>query len=226
MFDQIAPNIHFRTSSSFDSNIGLISSNKKVVLVDTGTGMHSNDLRRDLKNLGVSFSDVTDIVLTHSHIDHIGGVVAILEESDPAIHLHKSEAEMINSGNMDLTLSSHFGVKLPPIRIDKMLEEGDTVRFGEVSLEVLHTPGHSLGCVCMFEKSLSLMFTGDTMFPGASFGRVDFPTGSPEDLVASLKRLSEIDFEIALPGHMYPIKHDASKSAGNSYRSARMMFRI
>ncbi|TFF68466.1 MBL fold metallo-hydrolase [Candidatus Thorarchaeota archaeon] len=226
MFEQIANSIFFRTSSSFDSNIGYISSGDRRALVDTGTGMHSDSVQRDLNRLGVSIEDITDILLTHSHIDHIGGVVGILKETNPTIHLHKSEAERINAGDMELTLSSHFGVKLPPMKIDNLLEEGDTVNLGDVTLEVLHTPGHSIGSICLFEKSQSLMFTGDTMFAGASFGRVDFPTGSPERLVASLKRLSEIDFEIALAGHMHPIKHNASRSAQSSYRSAKMMFRI
>jgi glyoxylase-like metal-dependent hydrolase (beta-lactamase superfamily II) len=226
MFEEFAPYIHFRTSNSFDSNIGLISTEDKKVLIDTGTGMHSESLQRDLDRLGTSFKDITDIVLTHSHIDHIGGVMAVLKESDPTIHLHKTEAEIINSGDMTLTLSSHFGVKLPPITIDNLLEEGDIITFGDVNLEVLHTPGHSLGSICLFEKSKSLMFTGDTMFPGGSFGRVDFPTGSPKQLVASLKRLSKINFEIALAGHLQPIRHDASRSARNSYQSAKMMFRI
>jgi glyoxylase-like metal-dependent hydrolase (beta-lactamase superfamily II) len=224
MFEEITNSIKFRRSSSFDSNIIWIGGNERQALVDTGTGMYHESLVKDLEKIGSSQQDITDIILTHSHIDHIGGVVPFLSENSPKIHLHRSEGNRINSGNMDLTLSDTFGVTLPQFRVDGLFDDKDTIDLGNVSLKVHHTPGHSSGCVCLEVLGESIMITGDTMFAGGSFGRVDFPTGDPKKLVKSLKKLSEMKFEVALPGHMQAVTHNANNAAEQSYRMAKRTF--
>jgi glyoxylase-like metal-dependent hydrolase (beta-lactamase superfamily II) len=93
-------------------------------------------------------------------------------------------------------------------------------------MEVLHTPGHSLGSICLRILDTGILITGDTLFPGGSFGRTDFPTGNERDLVESLRRISEMSFEIGLPGHMHAMKFNAQKSAYSSYKMAKSMFRM
>jgi glyoxylase-like metal-dependent hydrolase (beta-lactamase superfamily II) len=183
-------------------------------------------LDKDLQNFGSSLSKITDIVLTHSHIDHIGGVIPMVESGSPKIHLHKAEAEPINAGDMSQTLSDTFGVDLPPLKIEGILEEGSILKFGDIKMEVFHTPGHSLGSICLDIVGTGILITGDTLFPGGSFGRTDFPTGDERKLVDSLRRISEMDFEIGLPGHMHAMKHNAKQSALASYKMAKTMFRM
>ncbi len=132
----------------------------------------------------------------------------------------------INNGDMSQTLSDTFGVDLPTMKIQGILDEGTILDFGDVKMEVFHTPGHSLGSVCLDVKDTGILFTGDTLFPGGSFGRVDFPTGDAQKLVESLKRISEMEFDIAIPGHMNAMKYNAKKSAMNSYQMAKAMFRM
>jgi hydroxyacylglutathione hydrolase len=225
MMDKITESIYFLVSRSFDSNIGFISSGDHQVLIDTGTGLYASALEESLRAVGSSIDSVTDIVLTHCHIDHIGGVIPILKESSPRIYLHKAEAEPINRGDFTRTLASTFGAELPPFKIDEMLEEGSILNFGDVELRVFHTPGHSSGSITMEVTDERILFTGDTLFPGGSFGRVDFPDGNPSKLVASLKRISEMDFDIALPGHMNAMKFNAKQSAETSYRMAKSWFK-
>ena len=226
VFDKIADSIYFLVSRSFDSNITFIQSGDHHILIDTGTGMNYHALDKDLQNLGSSLSQLTDIILTHSHIDHIGGVIPILESGTPKIHLHKAEAEPINKGNMNQTLSDTFGVDLPPLKIEGILEEGTILEFGDIKMKVAHTPGHSLGSICLDILNTGILITGDTLFPGGSFGRTDFPTGDERALVESLKRISEMSFEIGLPGHMQAMKFNAKKSALASYKMAKTMFRM
>jgi hydroxyacylglutathione hydrolase len=225
MFRQISDNVYIRVSNSFDSNIIYINAGEKQLLIDAGTGMYSDTLNQDLMKIGSSVDVLTDIILTHSHIDHIGGVLPIIANASPTLHLHKSEGEMINSGDMRLTLSSTFGVELPSMRIDSLLEEGQELCLGDVCFKVYSTPGHSIGSICLHIEEQGILITGDTLFPGGSFGRVDFPTGSPQQLVASLKRITEWDFDIALPGHMNAITSNAKKHAESSYEMASSMFR-
>jgi len=226
VFDQISKSVYFLVSRSFDSNITFIRSDDYHILVDTGTGLYASSLERDLHDLGSSFSSVTDIILTHSHIDHLGGVIPILEVSSPKIHLHRAEAEPINRGDMSHTLGDTFGADLPPLKVESILDEGSILDFGEVKMRVYHTPGHSEGSIVMEIEHTGILLTGDTLFPGGSFGRVDFPTGSPEKLVESLKRISEMNFDIGLPGHMNAMKYNAKKSALTSYQLAKSMFRL
>ena len=81
------------------------------------------------------------------------------------------------------------------------LAEGGEIRFGEIRLRVLHTPGHTEGSVCLLGADDGLLFSGDTLFPGG-WGRVDFPGGDPEAMVASLARLSTLEDRLrVLPGH-------------------------
>jgi hydroxyacylglutathione hydrolase len=224
MLDQISDSIYFILSRSFDSNISYIKSGDHEVLIDAGTGLYTSALDKDLQTQGSSLESISDIVLTHCHIDHIGGVIPLLERGSPKIYLHKAEAEPINHGDMSHTLGNTFGVELPPFKINVLLEEGDWIDFGEVKLQVFHTPGHSEGSIVMQVEDSGILFTGDTLFPGGSFGRVDFPTGSPVKLVDSLKRISEMDFEIGLPGHMNAMKYNARLSALSSYQIAKNWF--
>lgn len=225
MFKQIADSIFFQVSNSFDSNIIFIDAGESKILIDTGTGMYADVLNHELGKIGSSLESITDIVLTHSHIDHIGGVPPILSRSSPKIYLHKSEADMINSGDMRLTLSDTFGVEFPKMRIEGILEEGKDLTLGDICFRIYSTPGHSIGSICLLIEDKGILVTGDTLFPGGSFGRVDFPTGSPKQLVDSLKRITEWDFVIALPGHMAAIVGDAKRHAESSYQMARSMFR-
>lgn len=220
----IADSIYFLESRSMDSNITFIKTGDRHILVDTGTGMNYYALDKQLQSLGSSISQITDIILTHSHIDHIGGVIPIVEEGNPRIHLHKAEAEPINRGDMSQTLAATFGVDLPPLKIESILEEGSILEFGDIKLEVYHTPGHSLGSICLMILDTGILITGDTLFPGGSFGRTDFPTGDEQALVESLRRITEMEFEVGLPGHMSAMKFNAKKSALASYQMAKSWF--
>ncbi|MHA2080897.1 MAG: MBL fold metallo-hydrolase, partial [Candidatus Thorarchaeota archaeon] len=127
MLDQIADSIYFILSRSFDSNITYIKSGDHEVLIDTGTGLYASALDKDLETQGASLESITDVVLTHCHIDHIGGVIPLLERGSPKLYLHKAEAEPINRGDMSHTLGDTFGADMPPFKIDVMLEEGDLI---------------------------------------------------------------------------------------------------
>ena len=227
MFELVAPGVYILVSRSFDSNIGFLDSGDRKVLIDTGTGVYYTQLDDALSKLGTSLSSITDVLLTHSHVDHIGGIVPLLKIGSPKIHLHKEEADRINSGDMSLTLADTFGADIPPTKIEGVLQEGDVLEIGDLKIKVLHTPGHSSGSVCFHLEEESIVFTGDTMFAEGSFGRVDFPTGDPAKIVASLKRLSELkNFTTALPGHMGPVRGNAIRSATSSYQMAKNWFNV
>ena len=133
--------------------------------------------------------DVRAIFLTHGHYDHVGGVAAPRKKyKDIPVYLHPEDA------GKDTEL-------MPTRALDPVTlwRDGDVVMVGELQVEVLHTPGHSAGSVTL--RCQDVLFTGDTLFT-QSVGRTDFPGGSQEALMASLKRLGELegDYQV-LPGH-------------------------
>lgn len=130
------------------------------------------------------------ILLTHAHFDHTGGVAELhAAHPDVPVFLHPADAARLGSQ------------VFPPIGVPTVpYGDGDVVKLGDLDIQVLHTPGHTPGGVCLLVGDA--LFTGDTLFQG-SMGRIDFEGGSYEDIMASLARLAHLpgDFHV-LPGHM------------------------
>ena len=130
------------------------------------------------------------ILLTHAHYDHTTGVAELHKAlPDVPVYLHPNDAARLGTP------------VFPPLGMEPTpYKDGDVVRVGGIDVQVLHTPGHTPGGVCLMAGDV--LFTGDTLFQG-SMGRTDLPGGSYEQIMASLARLARLpgDFQV-LPGHM------------------------
>ena len=136
------------------------------------------------------------IVSTHGHWDHVGDNAAVATATGAEIAVHPLDREWLIHPT---PLYAPF--EIPPSVPAVELAEGGVIRFGEIRLQVLHTPGHTPGSVCLQATDEGLLFSGDTLFAGG-WGRVDLPGGSAEAIVASLGRLAELEPIVAvLPGH-------------------------
>ena len=136
------------------------------------------------------------IVSTHRHWDHIGDNAAVSKVTGAAIAAHVLDRHGLEHPS---ALMAPFPI--PPSVPALDLAEGSAIRFGEIELAVLHTPGHTEGSVCLLADAERLLFTGDTLFAG-SWGRTDLPGGSDDQMVDSLARLSRLADELhVLPGH-------------------------
>ncbi|NMA86138.1 MAG: MBL fold metallo-hydrolase [Tissierellia bacterium] len=166
---------------------------KKGIVIDPGGDV--DDIMKKIEELDL---DIEYIVLTHGHGDHIGGVLELKSFIDVPVAIHKEDEYMLNNG--DSNLSSLMAMGTTELHADILLEEGDEISFGDLNAKVIHTPGHTPGGISI--KIEDNIFTGDTLFAG-SIGRTDFPGGSYEEIISSIKNKIIIysDDVILYPGH-------------------------
>jgi len=172
--------------------------------------------------LGKNDLTPVDVILTHGHADHIAGVEQ-LREHFPRIkvYIHKLDGAML-TGEQD-NLSELTGLVFKIQSADVLLSEGDSIlmRLGlkDIKLEVIHTPGHTPGGMCLYAKEQNVLFSGDTLFAG-SVGRTDFPGGNIMGLISGIKSklLTLPDETRVYPGHG-PITTIGSEKTGNPFIS-------
>lgn len=140
------------------------------------------------------------ILLTHGHFDHIFGVHGLKEASGAKVVIHKNDAGHLLDPNKSLA-KGNFPEEQIPVTADITVDGGDVLWLGESKIEVMHTPGHTRGCVCYILPEDRVMLTGDTLFCMTA-GRTDFFDGDENVLIDSLKKLIALegDYEV-LPGH-------------------------
>lgn len=176
------------------------------MLVDTGAGDNKEYLFSKLKEHGVNPEDIKLIVNTHCHFDHVNGNCFF---PNAKIAIHKIDAiALMEEGNPD-TVASHFGSKINCHKVDIELEEGDKIK----DFEVIHTPGHSKGAICLWDGEN--LISGDTVFGQGGVGRTDIG-GSWSDLKESVEKLKKLDVKTIYPGHGM-IDNNGKKSIEMSY---------
>jgi hydroxyacylglutathione hydrolase len=136
------------------------------------------------------------IVSTHGHWDHIGDNAAVAAHAGAEIAVHPLDRERLVHPQ---PVAAPFEIVPSVPAVD--LAEGGHIRFGAIRLEVLHTPGHTEGSVCLLAVDDGLLWSGDTLF-AAGWGRVDLPGGDADQMVESITRLSALDDRVGVfPGH-------------------------
>lgn len=206
----------------FDSNMYVITDDAgALTVVDTGHDGERQYLLDAIKKTGKGPADIANVILTHVHVDHSGGLDWLVRLSGAKVHVCAIEADAIEKGDLTLTLAGMFKGRQEKVKVDVRLKEGDVIDLGQHRFTVLVTPGHTRGSICLFDERAKVLISGDTAFADGSFGRVDFPSGSAPELQASLQRLASLDVETLLPGHMQPVLHGAGKHLAMSARYAR-----
>ncbi len=165
----------------------------------------------------ISPKELDYVILTHSHYDHAAAAGHF--KGMAKIAIHEDEYALLKAQGFT---SFMFGVSFKPFEPDIMLKGGEVIDLGEIKLEVIHTPGHSPGSICLYEREKKWLFSGDTVFAHGSFGRVDLPGGSARELIKSLEMLSKLDVENLYPGHEDVVEGNAKRHIANSLRIAKM----
>jgi glyoxylase-like metal-dependent hydrolase (beta-lactamase superfamily II) len=183
--------------TALQQNCSLVWCSKTMrgALIDPGGDL--DRLKDAVKRAGVTLEKV---LLTHGHIDHCGLAGELAKELGlPIEGPHEDDRFWIARLDDD---QGRFGVPARTFEPDRWLEDGDTVSFGEIEMEVLHCPGHTPGHVVFFHRPTRFAFVGDVLFAG-SIGRTDFPLGNHQDLLDAITgKLWPLGDEVTfVPGH-------------------------
>jgi len=143
---------------------------------------------------------IKQIVVTHAHIDHVGGAMKLRAATGAAILLNQNDYALLK---MLEAQAAWIGVAPPgKVEIDHSVAQADSIKTGSLSADVIHTPGHTEGSICLYFPAEKKLIAGDTLFAG-SIGRTDLPGGSFEKIIRSLhdKVLELPDDTVVIPGH-------------------------
>jgi glyoxylase-like metal-dependent hydrolase (beta-lactamase superfamily II) len=163
-----------------------------VIVVDPGA-----QARKILDVIGERTVD--SIVLTHRHHDHTGALAALVKATGAGVIAHRLDADALfdprsTGGSLKTILSRKAAVT-------RIVDEGDLIAVGNGHLRVLHTPGHTIGSMCLYDEAGAVLLAGDTLFYGA-VGRTDLPTGDAAQQRKSLEKLALLPDETTVhPGH-------------------------
>lgn len=171
---------------------------RKAAIIDPG-----GDADRLLSVLERENLELSAIVNTHGHFDHVGGNKEIKAATGAELMIHTQDAPMLAHLTHTAAAWGLRAEESPPP--DRLLEDGDLIDFGNLQFKVIHTPGHSPGGICLHVDSEQSLFVGDTLFAG-SIGRTDLPGGDYDTLIRSIQtRLFVLPDETAVyNGHMEP----------------------
>ena len=182
---------------NYDSNVFLITGDENI-LVDSGTGFDAGYHIASIMKI-VGDEGIQKLILTHCHIDHIGGVPAVVKEFGCPCYCGPADALPMRSGDQGPIVSRMYGTEFPPTEVLD-LADGEVMDIGAHRLRIIHSPGHTAGGICIYDEVTKGLISGDTIFaPG--IGRTDLPGGSFDMIAESIARISKLDITGLYPGH-------------------------
>lgn len=195
---ELMPGIYQFRGEKPGSHVYLIKGDTKNVLIDTGVAGKFPVLKRRFTELDMRVKDVNLIILTHEHYDHIGATAFFHRTA--VIAAHCLAANKLELQDEFVTFRKYKDQPSKPFWVDIWLEDGTIIDLGNYELQVIHTPGHTSGCICLYEPRARLLFTGDTVFAGGTLSEIAVG-GNVSDYVNSVRRLSNLKIKQLYPGH-------------------------
>jgi len=208
--DEMIPDSHIYLLGRPDSG--------DLSLVDAGLVGKGKYKIRSLLDADVKLTDIKRIIMTHTHLDHIGCLRELMEQiPSPELWVHAAEAELLEQGDertvygMDMfkqMCQSQYGLKNGAFtfKVDRWLEDEEELNIGGETWTVLHLPGHSAGGIGLYNERKGILIPGDVVYADNAIGRFDLHGASGSQLHDSLVRLAALRTTMLLPGHNRVVK--------------------
>lgn len=196
-FTEIYPDIYLIPGINRSAHTYLIKGQRKNLLIDCGLPNTVPHLLGCLRDLGLRPSDIHCVLLTHEHLDHAGGAAAFETAVIAAHHLAANKLALKDEFTM---MSGVFDEKMEELAADMFVAEGTSINLGNYELQIMHTPGHCSGAICIYEPNHRLLFSADTIMAKGIVGGV-LGSGNVSDYILSLKRLAGLKVDHLYPGH-------------------------
>lgn len=190
-------NVDIVVVGPIQTNCYLVEDAGETIVIDPG-----DDLDAIMERL--AGREVREIVCTHYHWDHVSAVAGLQAKTGAPLALSEKDAVHVDGvSQMD---GHDIARGYPPAQVTRRLHEGDEVRVGRIVFTVIETPGHTPGSICLYSEGERVLFAGDTLFAGGSYGRTDFADGDFDAIVSSMRgKLSRLYERTAiLCGHGEP----------------------
>jgi hydroxyacylglutathione hydrolase len=199
-------------------------------LVDCGLMEMGSYKLEELDRGGIPLKQVKRVIMTHTHLDHIGCLPDILEAA-PGVEVwaHKDESAYLERGDDRIVFGNKMfesmiraQYTIPDgyftMKVHKKLEGGEDLTLGGVKFRVIHLPGHSAGSIGLFNEEHKLLMPGDTIYADGAIGRYDLFSASPSELKLSLSLIAELGVEILLPCHNRIVRRGAGPMVESTVR--------
>lgn len=186
-------------SHPHDCCVYLVEANDNLALIDAGAGRGTTRILENIARCGFSPASVSYILITHGHIDHIGGLQELQAQTGAEVVAHELELDAVEKGNPRLTAASWYGVKYRPVKVDRVIRrDGETLTTGNTEFVFLHTPGHTPGSLSILCRcsGLKVLFGQDIHGPFNKEWGSDI-----KEWGRSMQRLLELEADILCEGH-------------------------
>jgi hydroxyacylglutathione hydrolase len=193
-------------------------SSQDLALIDAGLTGKGGYKIESIQKAGIELSAIKRIIMTHTHLDHIGCLAEILKRMPWAeLWVHQLEADLLEQGDeravygMDMfrgICQEQFGLKPGAFKfqVHRKLQGGEILDLGDTEWEVIHIPGHSMGSIGLYHRSSKILIPGDVVYADYAIGRFDLYGADASELKKSLMRLAKLEVDILLPGHNQIVK--------------------
>jgi hydroxyacylglutathione hydrolase len=201
----------FNLTHRLDCHTYLVDGGGELALVDAGFGPGTEEILELVRADGFDPADISTIVITHYHADHVGGTAALRRATGAKVCAGVEAAPYIRVADADqigLNWAKQFGFypedyEWEPCEVDTEFADGATIRVGELELELVATPGHCLGhyCVRMTGRDRTYLFSSDCVFWGGAIILQNVKDSNVQEYAASCNKIAELEYDALLPGH-------------------------
>lgn len=198
LLQEIEENIFIVYGEKPSSHVYIIKGQYKNVLIDTGTRANFHRIVLALTQVGLKVSDIHLVICTHEHYDHVGGIGFFYESA--LIAADRFAATKLELQDEYVIHAIVHGEEAIQSRVNLWLTDQNIFDFGNYMFRVFYTPGHTSGCICLYEVNHRFLFSGDSVFADGVIAKIS-ESGSYGDYINSLERLSTIQIRRIFPGH-------------------------